>query len=98
MAAISKAQSLLDNTFQSRYLCATAFWWEIEYFIALCELPLEQLKLFPKNDFESLRKIYKDFTEADALKIKETEKTTNHDVKAVEYFIKDKFDYQFLHF
>lgn len=78
---------------------------EIEYFIALCELPLEQLKSFPKNNIEGLRKIYKDFNEADALKIKETEKTTNHDVKAVEYFIKDKFDQlglssfkEFIHF
>jgi len=78
---------------------------EIEYFIALCELPLEQLKSFPKNNFDVLRKIYKDFNEADALKIKETEKTTNHDVKAIEYFIKDKFDQQglstfkeFIHF
>lgn len=65
---------------------------EIEYFIALCELPLDQLKSFPKNNFEALRKIYKDFSEADAQLIKDTEKTTNHDVKAVEYFIKDKFD------
>ena len=78
---------------------------EIEYFIALCELPLDQLKSFPKNQFDGLRKIYKDFTETDALKIKETEKTTNHDVKAVEYFIKDKFDQlgltgfkEFIHF
>ncbi len=78
---------------------------EIEYFIALCELPLEQLKSFPKNNFDSVRRIYRDFNEADALKIKETEKTTNHDVKAVEYFIKDKFDQlglssfkEFIHF
>ena len=78
---------------------------EIEYFIALCELPLEQLKRFPKNNFDNLRKIYRDFNEADGLKIKETEKTTNHDVKAIEYFIKDKFDQQglssykeFIHF
>ena len=65
---------------------------EIEYFIALFELPLEQLKSFPKKSIDDLRSIYKNFSEADALKIKETEKTTNHDVKAVEYFIKDKFD------
>ncbi len=78
---------------------------EIEYFIALCELPLEQLKPFPKSNFDGLRKIYEEFNEADALKIKETEKTTNHDVKAIEYFIKDKFDQQglsafkeFIHF
>ncbi|GHM98602.1 adenylosuccinate lyase [Cytophagales bacterium WSM2-2] len=65
---------------------------EIEYFIALCELPLDQLKSFPKDKFSSLRKIYQEFTESDALQIKEIEKTTNHDVKAVEYFIKKKFD------
>jgi adenylosuccinate lyase len=65
---------------------------EIEYFIALCELPLEQLKAFPHDLFPTLRKIYLDFTEEDALAIKEIEKTTNHDVKAVEYFIKSKFE------
>lgn len=65
---------------------------EIEYFIALCELPLPQLKTFPKKQFGALRKIYEDFSEEDALKVKETEKVTNHDVKAVEYFIKDKFE------
>ncbi|HCW08943.1 MAG TPA: adenylosuccinate lyase [Cytophagales bacterium] len=65
---------------------------EVEYFIALCEFPLEQLKSFPKEKFESLRKIYSNFSEADALQIKEIEKTTNHDVKAVEYFIKNEFD------
>ena len=67
-------------------------WVEIEYFIALCELPLEQLKSFPKEKFASIRKIYENFSEADALQIKEIEKTTNHDVKAVEYFIKKEFD------
>lgn len=65
---------------------------EIEYFIALCELPLEQLKSFPKDKFESLRTLYKNFSEGDAQQIKEIEKTTNHDVKAVEYFIKSEFD------
>lgn len=64
---------------------------EIEYFIALCELPLPQLKNTTINK-EALRKIYKDFSEMDAQKIKDTEKITNHDVKAVEYFIKEKFD------
>ncbi|WP_309640294.1 adenylosuccinate lyase [Flavobacterium sp.] len=64
---------------------------EVEYFIALCELPLPQLQDVPVATFESLRKIYKDFSTKDALEIKETEKTTNHDVKAVEYFIKNKF-------
>jgi len=64
---------------------------EVEYFIALCnEVP--QLKEVSPSVFEQLRAIYKDFTETDAQKIKDTEKITNHDVKAVEYFLKDKFD------
>ncbi|WP_165040261.1 adenylosuccinate lyase [Dysgonomonas sp. ZJ709] len=78
---------------------------EVEYFIALCELPLPQLKNVDKNVFPQLRSIVSDFTEADALNIKEIEKTTNHDVKAVEYFIKEKFDIlnlndnkEFIHF
>jgi adenylosuccinate lyase len=65
---------------------------EIEYFITLCEVPLPQLKNVNPNVFESLRDIYKNFSTADALWIKETEKVTNHDVKAVEYFIKDAFE------
>ena len=65
---------------------------EIEYFIELCEVPLPQLKNVDSNLFESLRNIYKNFSTADALWIKETEKVTNHDVKAVEYFIKDAFE------
>ena len=65
---------------------------EIEYFIALCEHPLPQLQNFDKNAAEKLRDIYRNFSEADAESIKEIEKTTNHDVKAVEYFIKKAFD------
>lgn len=65
---------------------------EIEYFIALCELPLPQLESFDKNLFEILRNIYRNFTEADAQRVKDIEKVTNHDVKAVEYFIKEEFD------
>jgi adenylosuccinate lyase len=65
---------------------------EIEYFIALCEAKLPQLSGVNQSVFEDLRKIYTHFTTEDALWIKETEKTTNHDVKAVEYFIKTKFD------
>ena len=65
---------------------------EIEYFISLCELPLPQLASFNKQLFESLRNIYKDFTEEDAARVKEIESITNHDVKAVEYFIKEAFD------
>lgn len=65
---------------------------EIEYFIALCEIPLPQLKGFDNTLFTKLREIYHNFSTQDALAIKEIEKTTNHDVKAVEYFIKEKFD------
>lgn len=65
---------------------------EIEYFIALCELPLPQLSSFDKSLFETLRGIYNDFTENDAQRVKDIESVTNHDVKAVEYFIKEQFD------
>ncbi|MEI6554196.1 MAG: adenylosuccinate lyase [Paludibacter sp.] len=65
---------------------------EIEYFIALCEIPLTQLEQVPTSVYPKLREIYKNFNEADAQKIKEIEGVTNHDVKAVEYFIKEKFD------
>jgi adenylosuccinate lyase len=65
---------------------------EIEYFIALCEIPLPQLSGFNSNKFESLRTIYNDFSTEDALAIKNIESVTNHDVKAVEYFIKEQFD------
>ncbi len=65
---------------------------EIEYFIALCKLPLPGLENVSKKSFEALRKIYHDFTPSDALAIKEFEKTTNHDVKAVEYYVKAKLD------
>ena len=78
---------------------------EVEYFIALCEHPLKQLADFDSNLFESLRAIYTEFSLEDAKAIKQIEKTTNHDVKAVEYFIKDKFDQlnisrykEFIHF
>ena len=65
---------------------------EIEYFIALCEIPLPQLKEVNVNVFDDLRAIYKNFSTEDALAIKKIESVTNHDVKAVEYFIKEKFD------
>jgi len=65
---------------------------EIEYFIALCEIPLPQLKSISPSSFENLRAIYQNFTPVDASEIKEIEKVTNHDVKAVEYFIKEKFN------
>lgn len=65
---------------------------EVEYFIALCQLPLPQLEGFDTSLFPKLRAIYEQFTETDAAEIKEIEKTTNHDVKAVEYFLKRHFD------
>jgi adenylosuccinate lyase len=78
---------------------------EVEYFIALCEIPLQQLEKVNKTLFGNLRDIYKKFTEADAQKIKDIETVTNHDVKAVEYFLKEKFDVlglevykEFIHF
>ena len=78
---------------------------EVEYFIALCELPLKQLSGFNKDLYSQLREIYENFSTKDALNIKNIEFTTNHDVKAVEYFIKEKFDLmgisqfkEFIHF
>jgi len=65
---------------------------EVEYFIALCELPLPQLANFPKERYTDLRRLYQEFSKKEALKVKEIEQTTNHDVKAVEYFIKEAFD------
>ncbi|MGO3237112.1 MAG: adenylosuccinate lyase [Psychroflexus halocasei] len=65
---------------------------EIEYFISLCELPLPQVKDFDKSLYKDLRSIYKDFSLEDAEKVKSIEAVTNHDVKAVEYFIKEKMD------
>jgi adenylosuccinate lyase len=78
---------------------------EVEYFIALCEIPLKQLALVPASVFPKLRGLYTDFSVNDALKVKEIESVTNHDVKAIEYFIKEKFDLlgmdafkEFIHF
>ncbi|MBP5455791.1 MAG: adenylosuccinate lyase [Paludibacteraceae bacterium] len=65
---------------------------EVEYFIALCEIPLKNLSSIDKNIYGSLRNIYQSFTTDDAQRIKDIEKVTNHDVKAVEYFLKEKFD------
>jgi adenylosuccinate lyase len=65
---------------------------EIEYFIALCQIPLPQLINFDKSLYSDLRTIYVNFSSDDALKVKNIEKITNHDVKAVEYFVKEKFD------
>jgi adenylosuccinate lyase len=65
---------------------------EIEYFISLCEIPLPQLTKFPVSKFDKLREIYVQFSLEDAIRVKEIESVTNHDVKAVEYFLKEKFD------
>ncbi|RNC89784.1 MAG: adenylosuccinate lyase [Allomuricauda sp.] len=87
----NKTESL-GNYFSEEALIKYRVQVEIEYFIALCEIPLPQLEDFDSNLFDSLRKIYTEFSSKDALTVKEIEKTTNHDVKAVEYFIKEKFD------
>ncbi|MBC2845891.1 adenylosuccinate lyase [Winogradskyella flava] len=87
----SKVASLA-NYFSEEALIKYRVLVEIEYFIALCELPLPQLESVTSSIFEDLRAIYKNFTPIDAAAIKEIEKITNHDVKAVEYFIKEKFD------
>ena len=78
---------------------------EIEYFISLVEIPLPELKTFPLDKIKYLKKIYEKFTDEDALEVKKIEKKTNHDVKAIEYFLKDKFDLigvskfkEFIHF
>ena len=95
----------LDEYFSEYALIRYRVRVEIEYFIALCELGLEQLKGVEPAKFEPLRDIYRNFTVADASRIKEIEGVTNHDVKAVEYFIKEKFDLlgldpykEFIHF
>ena len=82
----------LANYFSEEALIRYRVLVEIEYFIALCEIPLPQLADFNTSLFSNLRSIYENFTAEDAQKIKDIEKVTNHDVKAVEYFIKEKFD------
>ena len=82
----------LDEYFSEFGLIRARVMVEVEYFIALCELPLPQLKDFDHSKFEALRNIVRDFQVADAQEIKDIEKTTNHDVKAVEYFLKKRFD------
>jgi adenylosuccinate lyase len=82
----------LDAYFSEGALIKYRIQIEIEYFIALCRVPLPQLKNVDSNLFEPLRNIYRNFSESDAYKVKAIEQTTNHDVKAVEYLIKEKFD------
>ena len=87
----SKTESLADY-FSEYALIRYRVRVEIEYFITLCELPLPQLESFNSTLFEQLRDIYRNFDEVSAARVKEIESITNHDVKAVEYFIKEEFD------
>ncbi|WP_231424148.1 adenylosuccinate lyase [Pedobacter sp. Leaf250] len=100
-----KTTENLANYFSEEALIKYRVFVEIEYFIALCEINLPGLENFDRSLYSQLRKIHENFSEVDALEIKETEKVTNHDVKAVEYFIKSKFDHlslqdykEFIHF
>ncbi len=88
----AKTTESLQNYFSEYALIRYRVRIEVEYFIALCQCPLPELVQFPKEKVESLRLICKNFKLTDAEKIKEIEKTTNHDVKAVEYFLKNEFD------
>jgi len=87
----SKVEAL-GNYFSEEALIKYRVLVEVEYFIALCEIPLPQLESVNASVFEDLRAIYRRFSAEDATAIKDIEKVTNHDVKAVEYFIKGKFD------
>jgi adenylosuccinate lyase len=82
----------LDQYFSEYALVRYRVLVEVEYFIALCRLPLPQLVAIDDKQFDELRKIYRDFDIEDALRVKEIERTTNHDVKAVEYLIKEKME------
>lgn len=88
----SKQTEVLSKYFSEAALIQYRVRVEIEYFIALCNFGIDALADFDTSKFDALRQIYLNFTEEDALLVKEIEKTTNHDVKAVEYFIKQKFD------
>jgi len=87
----SQHTSELSHYFSEFALLKYRVWVEVEYFIALCELPLPQLSAVNKTSFHALRALHESFSEEDAMAIKEIEKTTNHDVKAVEYFLRDRF-------
>jgi len=87
-----KAVDILGNYFSEGSLIKYRVRIEIAYFIALCDLPLPQLEAFDKNSYKSLRAVFREFSSEDAQKVKDIEKITNHDVKAVEYFLKEKFD------
>ncbi len=87
-----RATEKLAEYFSEKALIRYRILVEVEYFIALCELPLPQLKNFDPKTYKALRAIQKNFSTEDAHQVKEIEKITNHDVKAVEYFLKEKFD------
>ncbi len=100
-----KQSEPLSSYFSEYALIRYRVWVEVEYFIALVELPLPQLKEFPEAKIKALRDVYESFSQTQAERIKETERTTNHDVKAVEYFLKEVFDQhglgefkEFIHF
>ena len=88
----SKKTESLKQYFSEAALIKYRVLVEVEYFISLCDFPLPQLQNFPTKKYELLRNLYANFTNEDAQKIKDIEGVTNHDVKAVEYFIKEKFD------
>ena len=101
----SSKTSELNKFFSEKALMKYRLIVEIEYFISLCEFNISELKEFDSSKFKLLRKIYIDFSDDDAVIIKEIEKTTNHDVKAIEYFLKEKFQglnlskfVEFIHF
>ncbi|MFI3269197.1 MAG: adenylosuccinate lyase [Rikenellaceae bacterium] len=87
-----KATAKLSGYFSEAALIKYRIRVEVEYFIALCELPLPELASFPRERFADLRNLYVNFSEADAVRVKEIEAVTNHDVKAIEYIIKEKMD------
>lgn len=86
-----RQSEVLTGYFSEYALIKYRIWVEIEYFIALCEIPLPQLAGVDKSQFDALRKIYWELKDEEVVRVKELEKVTNHDVKAVEYFIREKF-------
>jgi adenylosuccinate lyase len=88
----SKQTQILSGYFSEHALMKYRVWVEIEYFISLCEIPLPQLSSVTPAQLDGLRKVYWEMSDDDVLRIKELERTTNHDVKAVEYFLKEKFE------
>jgi len=101
----AKQTELLRQYFSEFAIIRYRIWVEVEYFIALCELPLPQLAAFPTEKFGELRELYLKLTPENAIRVKEIEKETNHDVKAIEYYIKERLKHcgidqylEFIHF